>query len=285
MAMNKLAQRSRKYHIVSSRERALTPRPPSRRARWTCTLFCALVLLFSVAVPAGQLISWLAVSWNPGDLSKLGRNMQNTMSSASIATVLIMILAVGTVNATRIFRTRTNILLAQFVTIGYSVPGAVLSMGVISLFAFISRAEAYWGIPDIFNASRTASMLIFAYVVRFLAIGCHAVESGFAKVGNIYGEAARTLGAGQTETFFIVELPLVRSAVLSGFVLVFVDIIKELPLTLILRPFNFNTLGTGVYDYAKNEIMEKIALPSILIIAVCAVCLSAAALLERPSGK
>jgi iron(III) transport system permease protein len=196
-----------------------------------------------------------------------------------------MILAAGTVNATRLFPSKLNMALAQFATVGYSVPGAVLAMGVISLFSFMSSTGASFGIPGFFDTSGTAAMLIYAYAVRFFAIGYHAVESGFSKVGNIYGEAARTLGAGPAETFFRVELPMIRNAVLSGFILVFVDIMKELPLTLILRPFNFNTLGTSVYDFAKNEIMEEIALPAILIIAICAFFISAAALLDKPYGK
>jgi iron(III) transport system permease protein len=151
-------------------------------------------------------------------------------------------------------------------------------MGVIAMFAFLSRA----GLP--LDTSRTTAMLLFAYVVRFFAIGYHAVESGFAKVGSICGEAARTLGAGPGETFFRVELPMVRDALLSGFVLVFVDVVKELPLTLILRPFNFNTLGTNVYDFAKNVILEEIAPPALLVIAVCAVFLFIAAALDKTKG-
>jgi iron(III) transport system permease protein len=280
-AFNKLAQRTLKYRIVSSKERALLPRIPSRRVGLACTFFCVLVLLFSVIIPVGQLFSWLTLSWNQELLPRLWQNARNIVSSALAATSCTMILAVGTVNATRLFPSKPNLALAQFATIGYSVPGAVLAMGVISLFSFISRAGASFGIHDLFDISRTTAMLIFAYAVRFFAIGYHAVESGFSKVGNIYGEAARTLGAGPSETFFRVEMPLIRNAIISGFVLVFVDIMKELPLTMILRPFNFNTLGTSVYDFAKNEIMEEIALPAILIIAVCAAFIAIASLLDK----
>jgi iron(III) transport system permease protein len=284
-AFNKLAQRAQKYRVASSKERTLSPRRPSRRVAWAYTLFCVLVLLFSVVVPAGQLLSWLTLSWNPALLPRLGRNMWNTISSALTATVCTMVLAAGTVNATRLFPSKLNLALAQFSAVGYSVPGAVLAIGVISFFSFMSRAGSLLGMPGLFDASRTTTMMIFAYAAHFFAIGYHAVESGFSKVGSIYGEAARTLGAGPAETFFRVELPLVRNAVLSGFILVFVDIMKELPLTLILRPFNFDTLGTSVYDFAKNEIMEETALPALLIIAICAVFISAAALLDRPYGK
>ncbi|MDR2523804.1 MAG: iron ABC transporter permease [Synergistaceae bacterium] len=279
IVVNKLAQRGQKYRAVSSRERTLQPRCPSRRAALACTVFCAFVLFFSVAVPVGQLLCWLTLSWNPEAFPRLWENAWNTISGGLTAAALTMVLVAGTVNATRLFPSKLNLALARFATTGYSVPGAVLAMGVIALFAFLSRA----GLP--FETSRTTAMLLFAYVARFFAIGCHAVESGFTKVGNVYGEAARTLGAGPAETFFRVELPLVRDAVLSGFVLVFVDVVKELPLTLILRPFNYNTLGTRVYDFAKNEILEEIAPPALLMIAICAAFVSAAAMLDKANAR
>jgi iron(III) transport system permease protein len=284
-AFNKLAQRASKYRIVSGKERALSPRVPPRRVGLACTFFCIAVLFFSVVIPLGQLFSWLTLSWNPEALPRLCANAWNTIRSAITATCCTMILATGTVNATRLFPSKANLALAQFAAIGYSVPGAVLAMGVISLFSFIPRAGALFGVPDFLDFSRTTVMLIFSYVIRFFAIGFHAVESGFAKVGNIHGEVSRTLGAGPGETFFRVEMPLIRNAVISGFVLVFMDIMKELPLTLILRPFNFNTLGTSVYDFAKNEIMEQIALPAILIIALCAAFIAVASLLDKPYGR
>ncbi|MDR2528551.1 MAG: iron ABC transporter permease [Synergistaceae bacterium] len=273
MVVNKLAQRGQKYHAASSRERALQPQ--ALRSGLACTCFCVLVLFFSLLFPVGQLLYWLTLSWNPQTLPRLWENAWNTISGGLTAATLTMVLAVGTVNATRLFPSRLNLVLARFATMGYSVPGAVLAMGVISLFTFLSRV----GLP--FDASRTTVMLLFAYGVRFFAIGCHAVESGFGKVGNIYREAASTLGAGPAEAFFRVELPLVRDAMLSGFALVFVDVVKELPLTLILRPFNYNTLGTRVYDFARNEILEEMALPALLVIAICAVFVSVAAALDR----
>ena len=92
------------------------------------------------------------------------------------------------------------------------------------------------------------------------------MEAGFAKIGKVYTEASRTLGRSVTRTFFLVDLPLVRHAVLSGAVLVFIDILKELPLGLLLRPFNTETLGTWAYHFANNEVLEQTALPSLCII-------------------
>jgi iron(III) transport system permease protein len=109
-------------------------------------------------------------------------------------------------------------------------------------------------------------MLIFAYGIRFFTLGYQMAEAGFAKIGIIYTEASRTLGRSVTSTFFLVDLPMIRHALVNGAALVFMDILKELPLSLLLRPFNTETLGTTVYNFAKNEVLEETALPSLCII-------------------
>src|SRR5699024_12034536 len=97
--------------------------------------------------------------------------------------------------------------------------------------------------------STSLFMLISAYVIRFLAVGFNAIESGFDKIGNTYTEASRMLGMGVTKTFFKVDIHLIKGEILSGFILSFIEIMKELPLTRILRPFNFDTLSTKAFQY------------------------------------
>ena len=116
--------------------------------------------------------------------------------------------------------------------------------------------------------STSIVMLIFAYLIRFLAIGFNSIDSGFSKVGLRFHEASRTLGMGITETFIKVDLKMIKSAILGGFILVFVDILKELPLTLLLRPFNFNTLATKAYQYANDEMIQEAAISSLIIIII-----------------
>ena len=116
--------------------------------------------------------------------------------------------------------------------------------------------------------STSLVMLTFAYVIRFLAIGFNSIESGFEKNGVGFFEASRTLGMNITETFWKIDLPMIKPAVISGFLLVFVDILKELPLTLILRPFNFDTLATKAFEYANDEMIHEASIASILIISV-----------------
>jgi iron(III) transport system permease protein len=116
-------------------------------------------------------------------------------------------------------------------------------------------------------------MLIFAYIIRFLAIGYNSIEAGFDKIGIRFYEASRILGNGITKTFFKVDFPMIKPAIVSGLLLVFIDILKELPLTLILRPFNFNTLATKSYEYANDEMIHEAAISSLIIILISVVAI------------
>ena len=111
-------------------------------------------------------------------------------------------------------------------------------------------------------------MLIFAYVIRFLAIGYQSIDSGYDRIGNKFTEASRLLGENSLSTFFKVDLPMIKPAIYSGIVLVFIDLVKELPLTLILRPFNFNTLATKSFEYANDEMIHEASIAALIIITI-----------------
>ena len=116
----------------------------------------------------------------------------------------------------------------------------------------------------------TLAPLIFAYSARFFSIAHQAVENGCLKIGRTRSEAARTLGRGATMTFLLVDLPMLRPAVAAGCVLTFVDALKELPLALTLRPFNFDTLATMAHGFAHNEALPETGPPALVVVAVSA---------------
>jgi iron(III) transport system permease protein len=158
-------------------------------------------------------------------------------------------------------------------TAGYAVPGAIIAIGVLAVFIsldeWLSPLYARLGQGEgALVLSMSLAMLITAYVIRFMASGYNAVDAGYEKMNRSYSEASRTLGRSPTATFFLVELPLLRGAALSGFILTFVEIIKELPLTWLLRPFNFETLSTRTYKYAIDERIYDAALPSLFLIGI-----------------
>ena len=160
--------------------------------------------------------------------------------------------------------------ISKVTTLGYSIPGAAIAIAVITLFLWLDDkvldlARAL-DLSQTFVFRTTLIMLIFAYVIRFLAIGYNSIESGFEKVGKSFTEASRMLGWNTVQTFFRVDIPMIKGAIMSAFILVFIDIMKELPLTLFLQPFNFSTLATQAFKYVSDEKIHEAALASIVIV-------------------
>jgi iron(III) transport system permease protein len=167
---------------------------------------------------------------------------------------------------------------SKIAILGYSIPGAVIAVGVLLFFiALDNKAEALFNLFGLQASglilSSSILMLIFAYIIRFLGIAYNSIESGFDKVGTNFFAASRTLGSSVTETFFKIDLPMIKPAILSGFLLVLIEVLKELPLTLILRPFNFNTLASKAFEYANDEMIHEAAVSSIIIIIICGVAI------------
>lgn len=245
----------------------MLPRRVGGMSQAGIVLLCGLACLSGFAIPLSQMLYWLHLSWDGAFTAELARALVYTVGVSAAATLAVMIAATGTANAGRQFSGRFSALLSQGATLGYAMPSAVLAIGVISFFTgadgFLSACFPF--LPDKFF-SMGSLMLIFAYGIRFFTIGYQTVEAGFAKAGMIYTEASRTLGRSVTGTFFLVDLPMIRHALISGSALVFMDVLKELPLSLLLRPFNTETLGTTVYHFAKNEVLEETALPSLCIV-------------------
>jgi iron(III) transport system permease protein len=161
----------------------------------------------------------------------------------------------------------------RLAALGYAIPGTVLGIGVLIPLAGFDNAldgflRAQFGISTGLLLSGTIAAIVFAYVVRFLAVSFGAIESGLQKVTPNVAAAARTLGRGPISAFFEVHLPLLRPALVSAALLVFVDCMKELPATLILRPFDFETLATTVFMLASLDQLEESALPALTIVAV-----------------
>ena len=173
-----------------------------------------------------------------------------------------------------LFRSITKVF-SRVTTLGYSIPGAAIAIAFIMIFlsldTYIQTMLGKINMEPTIVLRTTLAMLISAYIIRFLAIGYNSVESGFEKVGNSFTEASRMLGASTIRTFFRVDLPLIRGSIFSGFILVFVDILKELPLTLFLQPFNFTTLATQAFKYANDERVQEASLASLFIILLSGV--------------
>jgi iron(III) transport system permease protein len=157
--------------------------------------------------------------------------------------------------------------------LGYAIPGAVLAIGILvplgRLDNWIAGAiESAAGIKPGLLLTGTIVALVYACVVRFLAIALQSMEAGLAKVTPSMDDAARSLGASPARTLARVHAPLLASSVAAAGLLVFVDVLKELPATFALRPFNFDTLAVEAYNLAKDERLAEAAIPSLVIVAV-----------------
>ncbi len=193
----------------------------------------------------------------------------NSFVASSFASLIVIILAIVLAYTYRIAPSFYTKYINKFASLGYSMPGAVIAIGIIILFGdFDNYLIDNFGLESLL-LSGTLFALVFGYVVRFLAVGLNSVLSSFEKVGLNINRASRNLGKTPLKTLLHVELPLLKNSLLVAYLLVFIDTIKELPLTLILRPFNYETLATKTYELAVNEMVQESALYALCIIVIC----------------
>lgn len=263
----------KKYSYTTAKVRSIVPIKLKGIKAVGAFVYCFFVLCLGFVIPLLQLSQWGILTYKQVLNIKFITLIFNTIWVAAIPTITIIIISLIVANFCRINNKGISIIFSKISILGYSVPGAVIAIGVILFMVSLDR-HMVWIYKIIDPSSKTLIlstsifMLIFAYAIRFLAIGYQSIESGFDKTGMKFFEASRTLGHNVTRTFFKVDLPMIKPAVISAFALVFVDIVKELPLTLILRPFNFNTLSTKTYEYAGNEMIHEASIPALIIILI-----------------
>ncbi|WP_409346242.1 ABC transporter permease [Paenibacillus sp. MBLB4367] len=284
--LERLLRRNRQYASTTSQSRSLKPQRLKGIAAWSATLLCSLVFILAFLAPIVQLAVW-TVEYNDSFWrSDFKHLLANTVKGAAIGTGIVIVIAVLSARAARMYATPLLQAMARLLSAGYAVPGAIIAIGVLAVFIALDQ----WLGPlyvrlgkeeGTLVLSLSLAMLIAGYVIRFMATGYSALEAGYEKLPRTYSEASRTLGRSGLATFMRIELPLLRGPVLSGFVLTFVEIVKELPLTLLLRPFNYDTLSTRAYQYATDERIYDAALPSLLLVMLSLVSVLLMLKLER----
>jgi iron(III) transport system permease protein len=271
--LERLLRRSRAFHASTGKTRPLMPQKLSGLKAATAVTLCSVVLAVSFVIPVVQMLQWAVWSYEEVFSAAFLQLVWNTVKVAGLATIIVLILSVITANVARMQRSTLTYVLSRGITAGYSIPGAIIAIGVLAVFIALDALLSPWyGIMGWGEGrlilSMSIIMMVVAYIIRFMATGFNAVEAGFERVGNRYAEASRMLGHGMTKTFFKVDLHLIRGALGTGFVLTFVEIVKELPLALLLRPFNFETLATKTYQYASDEKIIEASIPSLFIIGI-----------------
>lgn len=262
LLIEKFSRGDKRFSYSNTKVRPVSRQKLSGINAYLVSGFCSLIFSIGFLIPTLQLLHWSWLSYAEIlDLEFIVFSL-NSLSVALLSSALIIIIAVIIANTARINKNIISKLYSKVAILGYSIPGAVIAVGILLFFITLDNKM---------NISLRSSiiMLIFAYIIRFLGIGYNSVESGFDKVGDSFFEASRTLGKGITETFFKVDLPMIKPAIISGFLLVLIEVLKELPLTLILRPFNFDTLASKAFEYAGNEMIHESAVLSMIIILIC----------------
>lgn len=233
---------------------------------------CAIPVLAGFVIPALVLLYWAvfeaeAVGWNFVQLS------WNSFYLAALAALISVSLAIVMAYAGRLHkekRVQTAIVASGM---GYALPGTIIAIGVIVPLAWLDHRiiefmqRAFDSKVGLFF-SGTIVALLFAYTVRFMAVSLGSIQSGLGKVKPSMDMAGRSLGCTSAQVLRRIHVPLLKSSVLTAFLIVFVDVLKELPATLILRPFNFNTLAVRAFELASDERLVDAAPASLMIVAV-----------------
>jgi len=283
VALEKLSRRRLRYY-----QSARQPRPVARVALagiqgWLATAICALPFLLGFVLPVAVMGSHAAA--NPGAWVSpgLARALMHTLTTGGIAAVLTVAAALFMVYGVRLTGRATPRLLMPFTALGYAAPGAVLAVGLlIPLAALDHRLADAWlaltGTDPGLMLTGSASAIVLAYMVRFFAIAQGAADAAFGRVSPSLPMAARSLGRDAGGALAAVYLPLMKGTIGSALLLVFVDCVKELPATMLLRPFNYETLATRTHEKASLENLGDASPAALLVIAVGLV---AVALLAR----
>ena len=270
--IEKSSRRGQKYHSTTTKYKAIHGFDLTGPARTGAVLLCALPILLGFVIPAATLFYYAALNWEQSWTADYFTYARNSLLLSGIAAIVAVLIGLFLAYALRLHNNRALKAAARLANIGYAMPGAVLAIGVLIPFArFDNAVDAFmrdaFGISTGLMLSGTAVAIIFAYSVRFLTVGMGGVETALLKVTPHMDDAARTLGERPMGVLRRVHLPLIKSGLLGGGILVFVDGMKELPATLILRPFNFDTLATFVYQFASDELLEESALGALTIVA------------------
>ncbi len=270
LALERRARGQQRFHETGRRDR----RPlrtilrgwPARAALFACTL----PPLFGFLIPVAILISLMLGTGLPERVfwAHLFNSLTLAVLAGVVAAVVAVILALARKQRPASIAGRA----ASLAGLGYAVPGVVIAIGVLTPFALFDNAlngmlQATIGVPAGLILTGSIAGLIFAYVVRYLAVALQSITAGLERITPSIEAAARLLGKGPWDAARRVYLPMIAPSALSAMLLVFVDVMKELPATLMLRPFNFDTLAVAAHNYAADERLGFAAAPSLVIVA------------------
>jgi iron(III) transport system permease protein len=265
-------QRGKAQYAASNRSnRPLAKVKLSGKMSALAFVVCGFPVLFGFLLPLYQLLKWALLTYKDVLTVEFWIILKNSILLAGAASLLCVAVAVLLAYSVQNNRIKSLNQLSKVSILGYSIPGAVIAVGIMIPLLLLDKAlinvfQQWFGVKIGLLLTGSVVALLFAYTVRYLAVAFNPIEANFQKIGKGLGDASRSLGKSSTFTLFNIHLPLAKSALIGAALMVFVDVLKELPLTLILRPFNFNTLATRAYQYASDEMVAESSIAALIII-------------------
>ena len=273
MLMGKQALHVKGASLDASKGGAMRRKSLAGKGLVVAYVFLLLVWILAFALPVGRLI-WLALSSARWGLdAALVSAFGSTLWLGTVAALVTGALALALIVTARLRPNSKLATLDSFATLGYAIPGVVMGLGVLLVLTSIDKLLSHWFLawfdwrPRLWLTG-TAFALLLAYSLRFFASAYNSLSEASRRIGPNLEWAARSLGRSGSAIVWQIHLPLLAGGLMTGGLLVFVDTVKELPATLLLRPFNMNTLATHVYQYASDGLLEESAAGACLIVVI-----------------
>ena len=272
LALELYARKKQRYNDPKFNTHNFFNKKVSKSKNMMIFLICIMPILLGFIIPVLILLENSINYFHLENFSELSKIAQNSFLISLITAIIIILLSLILTVSIKYQNFKGFNFLSTIAGIGYAFPGIIIALGTLFFVSFIEKfinaSFEFFSIDVNLILIGSFFILIFAYISRFNAVSFGAINSGINRLPPNMLEASRSLGNPFWYSFRKVMLPLLRPSILTAFILVFVDIIKELPITLLLRPFNFETLATYVYQYANDEMLERASTASLLIVFI-----------------
>ncbi len=270
--LEKRSRAKKSYHELSAHSRpAEISIKLSGWKGWLAFAFCLTIITLGFLLPFGILFSYSVQYFDSNWTSEFFEFAWNSFSVSSLTALATLTFALFLVYGVRVTKSKNLALASQFSMMGYALPGTALAVGVLIPMAGLDNfvdglSRKLFDLPLGLLITGSVGGLVYAYCIRFMALGIGGVESGLMRVKPSLDKASQILGVNARQTLWRVHLPLIRNSIFAAGILIFVDTMKELSTTMVLKPYNFNTLATYVYQYAGDGLLEESALGALAIV-------------------
>ena len=256
----KLRSRS-KYHEILNSKPSSEKKLLNKNKSIIAICCCSIPLALGFFIPVSRMISWAWISRNSASELDGIELIGNSLGLATITSLTIVAIATFLVFSSRYYKSAITYFSNRLAILGYSIPGAVIAIGILLFVAQVNHLTNYVLTGSLY-------LLIFAYIVRYLAVAWQPINAGIESNCDSLNHASQTLGSSAYTSLTRVNLPLIKDTIITAGLLVFIDTVKELPLTLILRPFNFETLSTATFDLSSQAQIAESSIPALYMIMI-----------------